>query len=83
MYSAGVTIFAAFPKPFRFLTTDAVLLVRRMQKSVELNGPMKSSIQIVEGSSLNVDELYRRATTNCYIHAEEALDLGIVADLLR
>ncbi|RWP18799.1 MAG: peptidase S14 [Mesorhizobium sp.] len=107
VYSAGVAIFAAFPKPFRFLTTDAVLLVheRRMQTSVELNGPMKSSIQIVreqlalletaerlemegfkelvEGSSLSVDELYRRATTNCYIHAEEALDLGIVADLLR
>ncbi|RWM87827.1 MAG: hypothetical protein EOR84_29045 [Mesorhizobium sp.] len=69
-----------------------------MQTSVELNGPMKSSIQIVreqlalletaerlemegfkelvEGSSLSVDELYRRATTNCYIHSEEALDLG-------
>jgi ATP-dependent protease ClpP protease subunit len=107
VYSAGVTIFAAFPKASRFVTDDAVLLVheRRMQTSIDLNGPLKSCIQIVreqltlletaehlemagfeelvDGSSLTPDELYRRAITNCYIHADEALELGIVADILR
>lgn len=47
--AAGVTVFAAFPKASRFLTDDAVLLVheRRMQTSIDLNGPLKSCIQIV------------------------------------
>ncbi|MER8753158.1 hypothetical protein NKH57_28680 [Mesorhizobium sp. M1050] len=38
--------------------------------------------ELVEGSSLITDELYRRATTNCYIHADEARRLGIVAHVL-
>ncbi|RUW46071.1 hypothetical protein EN784_31840 [bacterium M00.F.Ca.ET.141.01.1.1] len=107
VYSAGVTVFAAFPKPCRFLTEDAVLLVheRRMETNITLNGPMKSCIQIIReqlalletaeqlekegftelvaGSTLSPDELYRRATKNCYIHAREALELGIVAGVLR
>lgn len=107
VYSAGVTIFAAFPRQDRFLTEDAVLLVheRRMETSVALNGPMQSCIQIVreqlalletsqrlemegfrelvEGSSISADELYRRATQNCYIHAAEALSLGMIGGILR
>ncbi|RUX28931.1 hypothetical protein EOA23_14410 [Mesorhizobium sp. M2A.F.Ca.ET.042.01.1.1] len=49
VYSAGVTIFAAFPTQDRFLTEDAVLLVheRRMETSIALNGPIRSCIQIV------------------------------------
>lgn len=49
VYSAGMTILAAFPKRFRYLTEDAVLLVheRRIAQSLTLEGPMKSSIQIV------------------------------------
>lgn len=107
IYSAGVTILAAFPKECRFLTDDAVLLVheRRIDDSIVLKGPMKSCIQIVkeqlalletaeklemegfrelvEGSSLTTDELYDRATRNCYIHAEEAFQTGLVAQILR
>ncbi|RWM02688.1 MAG: peptidase S14 [Mesorhizobium sp.] len=107
VYSAGVTIFAAFPRQDRFLTEDAVLLVheRRMETSIALNGPIRSCIQIVreqlalletsqrlemegfrelvEGSSLSADELYRRATENCYINAAEALSLGMIGGILR
>jgi ATP-dependent protease ClpP protease subunit len=48
--SAGVTIMAAFPKEYRYLTRDCRLLVheRRMQKTIELNGPMAANIQIVK-----------------------------------
>jgi ATP-dependent protease ClpP protease subunit len=107
VYSAGVTIFAAFPPIRRFLTEDAVLLVheRRLDQAVQLCGPIKASIQIireqlsmletahqlemegygelVEGSKLSVDELYERATSNCYLHAEEALDLGLIWEILK
>ncbi len=49
VYSAGVTIFAAFPIKGRFLTEDAVLLIheRRLEKSIALNGPLRANIQIV------------------------------------
>jgi ATP-dependent protease ClpP protease subunit len=51
VYSAGITIFAAFATQNRFLTKDAVLLVheRSMQQTVELSGPTRSNIQIVQG----------------------------------
>ena len=107
VYGAGVTIFAAFPHQHRFLTEDAVLLVRerRLEKSIELDGPIKSSIQIVReqlalleteeqlemagfeelvaGSSLTAAQMYERALANGYIHADEALTLGLVAEILR
>lgn len=107
IYSAGVTILAAFPKRWRYLTDDAVLLVheRRLDEVIDLHGPLKSCIQIVreqmalletaqrlelegfgelvEGSELTALELYERATKNCYIRAEEALEHGLIADILR
>jgi ATP-dependent protease ClpP protease subunit len=107
VYSAGVTILAAFPKACRFLTEDAVLLVheRRTEKTLQLNGPMKSCIQIVreelalletaskleldgfaeliDGSRITVDELFERATGNGYFFADEAVELGLVAGILR
>jgi ATP-dependent protease ClpP protease subunit len=106
VYSAGITILAAFPKSARFLTEDTVLLIheRRLEKSLKLKGPLKSCIQIVseqlhsletaraqelegfrqltEGSLLDVDELYKRATKNCYLPAAEALRLGLVGGVL-
>ena len=106
VYSAGVTIFAAFPKQARFLSQDAVLLVheRRLDSVLEQKGPLKACLQIVreqlrlletaevlekesflaliEGSSVSLEEIYDRATTNCYIHAEEALRLGMIAEIL-
>jgi ATP-dependent protease ClpP protease subunit len=49
VYSAGVTIPAAFPRSCRFLTEDAVLLVheRQLDKSLELKGPIKACLQII------------------------------------
>ena len=107
VYSAGVTIMAAFPRGSRFMTEDAVLLVheRRLEDSVELKGPLRSCLQIVreqlalletaeklerqgfrdliEGSTLTEDEIYERATNNCYIPAEKAKALKLIADVLR
>jgi ATP-dependent protease ClpP protease subunit len=50
VYSAGVTVLAAFPKPCRFLADDTVLLIheRRLDDSIALKGPLKSCIQIVK-----------------------------------
>jgi ATP-dependent protease ClpP protease subunit len=47
--SAGVTIMAAFANRDRFLTADTVLLVheRRLQKTLELNGPVRADLQKV------------------------------------
>lgn len=47
--SAGMVIMAAFPRENRYLTKDAVLLIheRRIQKTIELNGPMRADLQIV------------------------------------
>jgi ATP-dependent protease ClpP protease subunit len=107
VYSAGVTILAAFPRSCRFLTEDAVLLVheRRLDKSLELKGPIKACIQIVteqlrmletardqelagfraliEGSDLSLDGLYAQASKSCYIGAQEALGLGLIAEVLE
>lgn len=49
VYSAGDTILAAFPRDTRFLTKDAILLIheRRLESSIELNGPIRSCLQIV------------------------------------
>lgn len=107
VYSAGVTILAAFPKQCRFLTDDAVLLIheRRLDDSIALRGPLKSCVQIVkeqlamletaerlelegfrelvEGSAITTEELYDRATKNCYIAAEEAFRDGLIAEILH
>jgi ATP-dependent protease ClpP protease subunit len=106
VYSAGVTVFAAFPKQSRFLCRQAVLLIheRRLEKQVALNGPITSCLQIIReqlalletaeklegegfaalvaGSHLSLEELRSRALTNCYIMSKEALELGLVADIV-
>lgn len=48
VYSAGVTVMAAFPREDRYLTRDAVLLVhgRRMDLTVNLTGPLRASAQV-------------------------------------
>lgn len=49
VYSAGVTIFGAFPRENRFLTEDAFLLVheRRIEHQIQLNEPIKAALQKV------------------------------------
>jgi ATP-dependent protease ClpP protease subunit len=46
VYSAGVTLMSAFPRADRFLTSDATLLIhcRQLDKTVEISGPMRSSL---------------------------------------
>jgi ATP-dependent protease ClpP protease subunit len=107
IYSAGVTIMAAFPRTSRFMTEDAILLVheRRLEDSIELKGPMRSCLQIVreqlamletaeklekqgfhdliEGSLVTEEQIYEHATNNCYIPAEKAKALRLIADVLR
>jgi ATP-dependent protease ClpP protease subunit len=106
VYSAGVTILAAFPRRQRYVTEDAVLLVheRHMQQSISLNGPLKACIQIVreqlalletaeqleregfeelvQGTCIAPEQLYEKATQNCYITADEAVRIGIVSAIL-
>ena len=46
VYSAGATLMSAFPRDDRFLSRDAVLLIhcRQLDKTIELSGPMRSSL---------------------------------------
>lgn len=41
---------AAFPKEYRFLTDDAILLIheRRVEKEIKINGPMRNNIETIE-----------------------------------
>lgn len=50
VYSAGVTLMAAFPKADRFLTAEATLLIhcRQLDKDLQLSGPMRASLPKVE-----------------------------------
>lgn len=50
VYSAGTTIMSAFPKADRWLAEDAMLMIhcRKLEKTLELTGPIRSSIPEVE-----------------------------------
>lgn len=104
--SAGITIMAAFPRENRYLTADTTLLIheRRIQKTLDLQGPLRAMSQIVremlaqlengerlerrafaelaEGSNIGADDLYRRAMDSCYLTADEALELGLIARVI-
>ncbi|HTM95057.1 MAG TPA: peptidase S14 [Croceibacterium sp.] len=50
VYSAGTTLMSGFPVRDRFLTAEATLLIhcRQLEKTVELSGPIRSSLPLVE-----------------------------------
>ena len=50
VYSAGVTLMSGFPREDRFLTADAALLIhcRQLEKTLELQGPLRGSLPLVE-----------------------------------
>lgn len=50
VYSAGITVMAAVPPSHRFLTRDTVLLLheRRMERTVQLSGALRSSVSVVQ-----------------------------------
>ena len=50
VYSAGITVMAAVPPSQRFVTRDTVLLIheRRMERTVQLSGALRSSVSVVQ-----------------------------------
>lgn len=50
VYSAGITIMAAFEKERRYLSRDCHLLIhsRRIERDVHLSGPLSSNIAVAE-----------------------------------
>jgi ATP-dependent protease ClpP protease subunit len=50
VYSAGATIMSAFPRRDRWLARDAMLMIhcRKLDKTVEIAGPLRSSLPQVE-----------------------------------
>jgi ATP-dependent protease ClpP protease subunit len=50
VYSAGTTLMSAFAREDRFLTGEARLMIhcRQLEKTVELAGPIRSSLPLVE-----------------------------------
>ncbi len=86
VYSAGVTIMSAFPREDRFVTSDGVFLIhcRQLQKTVELSGPMRGSMPLVEslcrqlelGCAMEV-EGFKRLIAGSDIEIDEVLDKGL------
>ncbi len=50
VYSAGITIMSAFPCRDRWLSRDTMLMIhgRKLDKTIELSGPIRASIPMVE-----------------------------------
>jgi len=80
VYSAGATIMSAFPCRDRWLTADTMLMIhgRKLDKTVELSGPIRASIPMVEAllSQLKVgiaheEENFRRLIDGCDVSPEE------------
>lgn len=86
LYSAGVTVMAAFPRKDRFLTRDAMLLIhcRQLEKTVEISGPMRGSRaevqallhQIDSGIDLEVAN-FQRLIEGSEIPLDELLDKAL------
>ena len=57
VYSAAVTVMGAFPREDRFLTGDATLLIhcRKLEKTLELEGPLPASAQRVRQLLSEID----------------------------
>ncbi|RXZ64546.1 peptidase S14 [Pelagerythrobacter rhizovicinus] len=86
VYSAGVTIMSAFPREDRFVTSDGVFLIhcRQLEKTVELSGPMRGSMPLVEslcrqlklGCEMEI-EGFKRLIAGSDVEMEEVLDKGL------
>ena len=80
VYSAGVTIMSAFPCRDRWLSADTMLMIhgRKLEKTVELSGPIRASIPMVEAllaqlktGTARDEENFRRLIHGCDITPEE------------
>lgn len=80
IYSAGITIMAAFEQNERYLSKDCHLLIhsRRLDKHVHFSGPLSSNVQVAEEvlaqlqSGLDLEnEGFRKLAEGCSIPFEE------------
>ena len=57
VYSAGVTIMGAFPRDRRYLTRHTTLLVheRRLTQTINLAGPLRASLQIINEVAADIE----------------------------
>lgn len=86
VYSAGVTLMAAFPREDRYLTEDAMLLIhcRQLTKTVEMDGPIRSGIpkiqallhQLETGVELETSN-FERLIEGSEVTLEELLDKAL------
>ena len=76
VYSAGVTIMSAFPCRDRWLSPGAMLMIhgRKLEKTVEISGPIRASIPMVEALLRQLktgiafeEENFRRLIDGCDI----------------
>jgi ATP-dependent protease ClpP protease subunit len=58
VYSAGVTIMAGFRREDRWLSRDTALMIhgRKLQKSLHINGPLRTERPQVEAMLAEIDE---------------------------
>jgi len=57
VYSAGATIMSGFPRADRWLSADAMLMIhcRKLDKTVELSGPIRSSLPLIEALKAQIE----------------------------
>jgi ATP-dependent protease ClpP protease subunit len=57
VYSAGTTIMSAFPRADRWLSGDTMLMIhcRKLDKTVELAGPIRSSLPQIEALKAQIE----------------------------
>jgi|ERR1044072_1837523 hypothetical protein len=82
VYSAGTTIMSAFPRSDRWLARDAMLMIhcRKLDKTVEIAGPLRSSLPQVEALASQMkaglaleEENFRRLIEGSDIALDELL----------
>jgi ATP-dependent protease ClpP protease subunit len=80
IYSAGITIMSAFPRRDRWVAEGSMLMIhgRKLDKTVEVSGPIRASIPMVEAllaqlkTGVALEEAnFRRLIDDCDIGMEE------------
>jgi ATP-dependent protease ClpP protease subunit len=61
-----------------------IQIVREMLSQLETAEQIEREgfAEFAAGSKLSADEMYKRATENCYLTAKQALDLGLIAGVI-
>ena len=78
VYSAGVTIMSAFPCRDRWLSIGATLMIhgRQLEKTVEISGPIRASIPMVEALLAQLKTGVTHEETN-FARLIEGCDIGL------